>query len=238
VTAIHDMAFAANAAGLSVVPPREDGSKAPLGTWTHYQHFRATAEQLHKWYGPHTGLGAVLGKVSRNTEAFEFDDREVYERFLALARQSGLGDLVEKLETGYVEDTPSGGVHWLMRCETIAGNTKLATRPKRPEEQRDPKDSIKTLIETRGEGGFIVLAPSNGTVHPSGRAYRLRAGGFTTIPTLTPDERRALHQLARTPRPRPSAWPFSNRGEWNPNSGPGRKGRPLASRASAHERKP
>ena len=106
--------------------------------------------------------------------------------------------MIQKIETGYVEDTPSGGVHWPYRCETISGNLKLATRPKRLEEQRDPKDKIKTLIETRGEGGFIILAPSNGKVHPTGGAYRLRAGGFATIPTLTPDERRELHCLAQT----------------------------------------
>ena len=198
MTAIHDAAFAADAAGLSVVPPREDGTKAPLSTWKRFQHFRASADQLHEWYGPRTGLGAVLGKVSANAEAFEFDDREVYEQFVERARQSGLGDLIQKLEAAYVEDTPSGGVHWLLRCETISGNTKLATRPKRPEEQHDPKDKIKTLIETRGEGGFLILAPSNGTVHPTGGAYQLRAGSFATIPTITPDERRDLHQLAKT----------------------------------------
>jgi hypothetical protein len=197
MTPIHDAALAAYEAGLSVVPPAEDGSKKPLSTWKRYQHFRATSDQLNEWYGPHTGLGAVLGQVSGNVEAFEFDDRTVYEQFVALARQSGLGDLIQKLEEGYVEDTPSGGVHWLSHCEKIAGNTKLATRPKRPEEERDPKDKTKTLIETRGEGGYIVLAPSNGRVHPTGGAYRLRAGSFATIPTITPDERRELHQLAK-----------------------------------------
>ncbi len=197
-TAVRDAAFAAYDAGLSVVPPREDGSKAPDGVWKRYQHFRATPDVVHQWYGPRTGLGVVSGKVSGNLEAFEFDDRDVYEHFVNLARRSGLGDVVEMLEGGYVEDTPGGGVHWLFRCEAISGNTKLATRPKRLDEQRDPKDTINTLIETRGEGGFIILAPSNGRVHPTGGTYRLRAGSFATIPTLMPDERHELHQLARS----------------------------------------
>jgi putative DNA primase/helicase len=198
VASIIQAAVDAYTVGLSIVPPREDGTKAPDGTWKQYEQQRATRDTLRQWYGPRTGLGTVCGKVSGNLEVLDFDAREVYDAFVALAQQSGLGDLVQKIETGYVEDTPSDGVHWLFYCPTIGGNTKLARRPKRPDEQRDPNDKVKTLIETKGEGGYIILAPSNGKVHPSGGAYRLRAGSFATIPTLTPDERRELHQLAQT----------------------------------------
>ena len=43
-------------------------------------------------------------------------------------------------------------------CEAVTGNTKLAERP-------DPTDGGKRepLIETRGQGGWVVIAPSNGT---------------------------------------------------------------------------
>ena len=122
-------------------------------------------------------------------ECLEFDDRAVYDAFTELAHQAELGDVIRRLEAGYVEDSPSGGVHWLYRCDTIGPNTKLATRPA-------PGGTVDTLIETRGEGGYVITAPSNGRVHPSGRAYVLRAGSFATIPTLTPDERHDLHQLA------------------------------------------
>ena len=54
------------------------------------------------------------------------------------------------------------------------------------------------LIETRGEGGFIIVAPSGGPVHPSGRPYVLRSGGFDTIATITPEERSDLFALARS----------------------------------------
>jgi bifunctional DNA primase/polymerase-like protein len=200
LTSVQDAARAAYAAGISVVPPREDGSKAPIGEWKRFQTVRATPEHLDEWYGSRTGLGGVPGKVSGNLEALEFDDHAVYVDFLELA-QRALGPVIEKLESGYVEDTPSGGVHYLYRCETIAGNTKLATGPK-----LHSNDKIKVKIETRGEGGFIILAPSNGKVHPSGKAYRLRAGGFSTIPTLTPDERHDLHQLARAFHERVGEW--------------------------------
>ena len=54
------------------------------------------------------------------------------------------------------------------------------------------------LIETRGEGGYTIVAPSNGLVHPSGKPYVLRSGGVDTIATITSQERAALFTLART----------------------------------------
>ncbi len=183
----------AYANGLCVVPPAQDGSKRPLGEWKAYQTERPTRERMREWYsedGTRTGLGLVCGAVSRNLEAFEFDDAPTYEAFLELAHQAELGGLVECLQRGYSERTPSGGVHWLYFCDEIAGNLKLATRPA-------SGGLVDTLIETRGEGGYMIVAPSHGAVHPSGRPYVLEAGGFSSIPTLLPEERRELHQLAR-----------------------------------------
>ena len=54
------------------------------------------------------------------------------------------------------------------------------------------------LIETRGEGGYVILAPTSGSVHQSGKPYIRRAGSFATIPRLTPTERDDLHHLAQT----------------------------------------
>ena len=199
MTAVQTAAREAYAAGLCVVPPREDGSKRPIGEWKAYQRERPARETMRAWYGTtaRTGLGVICGAVSGGLEVLECDERAASEAFRDLARQAGLGDVLDRLEAGYVEETPGDGVHWLYRCNDLDGNTKLACRPKRADEQRDAHDTIKTLIETRGEGGYCILAPSNGQVHPSGRAYVLRAGGFATIPTLTPEERRELHQIAR-----------------------------------------
>ena len=74
--------------------------------------------------------------------------------------------------------------HWLYYCEEIAGNDKLARRPKHPEEMNHPKDRIKTLIETRAEGGYIIIAPSGGGVHDTGQPYVLERGGLKTIDDL------------------------------------------------------
>lgn len=196
--ALLEIALAAHTAGLSVVPPRMDGSKRPLpDQWRSFQQTRPDPDLIRSWYSNGlTGIGAVTGMVSGGMEAFEFEDEETYQHGKDVADEAGLGPIIARLESGYVEASPSGGRHWLYRCSEIAGNTKLATRPDGTDEHGRPK--VKTLIETRGEGGFIILAPSNGKVHPTGRAYRLLGGGFDTIPTLSPEERRDLFALART----------------------------------------
>lgn len=189
-----ETALTAAASGISVLPPREDGTKAPLaenGTWSRWQQERADEAQIRRWYNNgRSGVGFVCGAVSGNLELFEFDDMDVYGQFRVAANAAGLGELVRRIETGYSEMTPGGGIHWFWRCAEIGPSTKLARR-------RTADGTIKPLIETRGEGGFAVVAPSDGPVHPKG-AYRLLAGGPRTIVTITPEERKQLFWLARS----------------------------------------
>lgn len=208
---IREVARAAHRAGLCVVPPHEDGTKAPLtegGEWKQWQIERPSGALVKDWYsGRRTGVGIITGSVSGHVELFEFEQRDTYQIFRDTAEASDLGELVERIEAGYLELTPGGGVHWLYRCATVGGSTKLARRP-RPLDPETGKLSVDTLIETKGEGGYVVLAPSWGRVHPTGGAYRLLAGGVDSIATITPDERDALFQLARAfdelPKPEPS----------------------------------
>ena len=93
--AVREAALAAHAAGLCVVPPREDGSKAPIGPWKRYMLARPTLEELDGWYGPRTGIGLVCGTVSRGLEMLEFEGRAVaeglLESFIDAAIAAGLG---------------------------------------------------------------------------------------------------------------------------------------------------
>lgn len=200
--AVRQAALAAHAAGLCVVPPREDGSKRPLGTWKRYTIARSTPGELDAWYGPRTGLGLICGAVSDGLEMFEIEGRAVTEgrsrAFLELAAETGLADLVERIRAGYQERTPSGGLHLLYRVPTPRPNTKLARRPASPDELAvDPHDRVKVLMETRGEGGYSIVAPSGGGVHPEGGSWSLERGGFDTIATITDEERDRLFDLAR-----------------------------------------
>lgn len=186
--------------GLWITPPKEDGTKAPdVLTWRSPDAVRPDEDQIDRWYvdDGRSGVGVICGSASNNLEAIDFDAVEAYDEFVSTARDLGWEDLVERIESGYLERSP-GGVHWLYYCSKIDGSQKLARRPKHPEEMKDPKDRIKTLIETRAEGGYIIIAPSSGNVHETGRPYVLERGSLRTITTLTPDERGDLLSLART----------------------------------------
>ena len=175
-------------AGISVVPPRTDGSKAPLGSWRTFQSRLPYLQEIDDWYraDQNPGIGVVCGAVSGNLEALDFDRHSAYEDFIERARETGLSELVDRVEAGYLESTPKGR-HWLWRCSEISGNTKLANN-----------EDQEVLIETRGEGGYVIVAPSSGSIHPSGEPYELLSGSIETITAITPEERGLLLDLARS----------------------------------------
>jgi len=184
-----------NDAGVCVIPAKNDGSKAPVGNWKQYQVERPSIEQISDWFATgHNGIGVITGAVSGNLEMLEMEGRAVNSGLLdearELAHNSGLGELWEIISNGYVEFTPSGGLHWLYRIadEPVPGNTKLARRP-------GENDTVEVLAETRGEGGFVVTAPSYGSTHPSGRAWQLLKGSPALIPMLSMEERNAIHNI-------------------------------------------
>src|SRR5258707_2581444 len=98
----------AHAAGLCVLPPREDGSKQAEGaTWEQWQAQRPGDAQLAAWYAHgRTGIGYVCGRVSGGLLAIDFDQRGILEQYIEAARAIGLCPLVDRLLTGYREDSP------------------------------------------------------------------------------------------------------------------------------------
>jgi hypothetical protein len=202
---LHLAVASALDAGMAVLPPMQDGSKAPIAAWKRYQTEAPTREQVRTWYGRvgYLGLGVVTGMASGGLEMLELEGRAIADGLLAelltLAEASGLGELVARIEAGYTESTPSGGLHWLYRTDRPLGNTKLASRPATAAELAErPGDKVKVLVETRGQGGYVITAPSNGKVHPTGGRWTLTAGGFGSIAMITETERDALFSLCRT----------------------------------------
>ena len=183
------------AEGISVVPTANDGSKRPALAWERFQKELPTADELIVWFKDGVnGIGVVTGEVSGNLEMLELEGRAVSQKMhleiAEIANNSGLGDLWQRLNSGYVELTPSGGLHWLYRVadSTLPGNTKLARKP-------GENGGVDVWAETRSEGGFTITAPSGGTTHPSGGSWTLIGGSIETIPTITAEERTALHAI-------------------------------------------
>lgn len=194
-------ALAAYDAGLCVVRAATDGTKKPVGYWQRWQQQRPTRDQVIAWFSSgHAGMGTICGEVSGGLEMFELEGRvgaAGRDEFARRMKAAGHEFLWRKLLDGLVVISPSDGRHFVYRVDgPVDGNTKLARNA-----------ASETLIETRGEGGFVVLPPSHGTVHPSGRSWQRSRGTFESIATLTAAEREALFAVARSfdeaPAPKP-----------------------------------
>lgn len=228
--AVLQTAIAALELGLTPVPPKRDGTKAPDGPaldgqpgWKRWQTTRPTRDQVEQAFTGRTGIGLMCGTISGDLEMLEFEGRAIAEglggQFSDACDAAGLTALWDRILTGYTERTPSGGIHVLYSCPGVEGNLKLARRPSTADELTGNADElVQVLIETRGEGGYTVIAPSHGTTHPTGNAWEIIQGGLASIAIVTPDERAALHAIARsfdqlpdvdrgTPAPSPAATP-------------------------------
>jgi hypothetical protein len=163
-------------AGLSVLPAVRQRKRPSVGTWKTWAERLPTECEVGAWFSnEQDGVCIVAGEVSGNLECIDFDAHgECFEAWAGKIDQA----LFDRLA---VERTPSGGYHVLYRTEVpVGGNAKLA------QGMRDGKKT--TLIETRGEGGLFLCAPTGG--------YWLLQGSFTELSRLSQDERKALVSAA------------------------------------------
>src|SRR5690606_35189610 len=164
------------------------------------QQHATTEQDIEDWFGGlqprHTAIGIVTGPASGNIELTEIEGPYVaqFTELAELARNTGPGDLWTRINTGWVEQSPSGGIHWVYRVTgmDVPGNLKLAQGEDRA-----------TIAETRGKGGQFVAAPTGGHAHPSGNPWVRLAGGPATSPVLTAEQREQFHALLGTLDRRP-----------------------------------
>lgn len=192
---ILDAALAWQMAGCSVIPIAANGTKRPMIKWEDSIYQAAGPDTVYEWFTnwPNAGIGLVCGAVSGDLEMLELEGRATTSEHLdaVVAKASELGiywlwDLLT--QQGYAEWTPSGGIHLIYRISDsqVPGNTKIAA-----------DESRLCLAETRGQGGYVVVAPSGGTVHQSGDSWSVAAGEIGTIPTVTWADRCLLVQAVK-----------------------------------------
>ena len=195
-------------AGLCVLPAVREGDqkRVALREWKPFQSQLPSRDQVYYWFErPQPGSAAciVCGAVSGNLEMIDFDlGGEAFEPWRERIEAEAPG-LVERL---FIESTPSGGRHVAYRCEEpVAPSAKLAYRVMEvsgPDEVLVGTKSIKpvqdrsgrwlataTLVETRGEGGLFLCAPSEG--------YEALQGWLTDLAVVTAAERELMLRHAR-----------------------------------------
>lgn len=200
-----------HAAGISVIPIGKDKIPA-LADGTQYSWKKNISALLppdmtcrDAW-----GIGIVSGRVSGNLECIDIDTKydltgKLFEDFRNMISDNCKG-LLKKL---VFQKTPSGGYHFLYRCKVIGGNQKIANRATTEEERKktydraiekkktpaeaqkaSDNDKVRVLIETRGEGGYFGVAPTEG--------YEILYGSIENINEITPEERDIIFSCART----------------------------------------
>ena len=159
--------------GISVLPIKADGSKAPaISGWKRLQNSRLTEEEAQHHFSGSAGIGIIGGAISGNLEVLDFDEAGLLPKFLDLLGAFGLDYLRDRL---VIASTPDGGHHVYYRCiEPIRGSSRLA-------ETADKG----VRIETRGEGAYAIVPPSPAACHPKGLPYSLVQGDLSCPPVLT-----------------------------------------------------
>jgi len=171
---------------LSVIATGEN--KRAIMAWKEYQTRFATDEELQSQFAhpKAKGIAVICGAVSGNLEVIDIDLKNDVTGTLYQNLVNDIGSLIDKL---YIVKTKSGGYHLYYRCEVIEGNIKLASRPATESEAKDnPHVKQVVLVETRGEGGYVIAPPTDG--------YE-RQSDFN-IPVISIDERDHILSVCRS----------------------------------------
>lgn len=166
-----------------------DDRKVSVGSWKDFQSRLITDKEIIERANKASGIAIICGSISGGLEVVDIDLKyditgTLYNRLLTAIPDAIASKLV-------IARTKSGGAHLYYRCSSVMPNTKLARRPVTPQEQKEnPHLKVMVLIETRGEGGYIVAPPTPG--------YSWENGDHNHIETLSIEERDELFEICRT----------------------------------------
>lgn len=177
--------------GLSVIAT--DAWKRSIVKWAAYQQKLATVQQLTDMFrSPRAScIAAITGCISQNLEVIDIDSKydlkgRLFERLMAEIQKRD-HELIKKL---VLVQSQSGGYHLYYRCAVISRGQTLARRATSIEEiAQHSKATARVLIETRGEGGYIIVPPSPG--------YAFIQNDCTNIPIISIEQRNILLESAR-----------------------------------------
>jgi len=133
-------------AGFSPIPLIRGKKRPSIKGW---QKHAETRIEDFSVFSKTNGIGLVMGFdgiqcLDIDAKHFEGDE---YNDFVSLIEQHD-PTLIDKM---VIQQTMSGGYHWIFKCSEIAGNEKLAKNKKG-----------EVTFETRGTGGQIVVWPTPG----------------------------------------------------------------------------
>lgn len=178
--AIEAAMLEAHRAGLSVIP-LGPGKRPTVKSWAEYQDAQPDELDVVRW-GQHADGFAMICGGEQRVQVLDFERAfvEHYWRPFILGLDDDALVIFTNWLNGYDVITPTQGKHvavHVMGDGDQDGNRPLA---------RDADGRV--LAETRGHGGYVVAAPSNGTTHPNGGQWVQNQGSFEQIAWATAEE--------------------------------------------------
>lgn len=189
--------------GLSVIPVNADKTPA-VSSWKKYQKQALTIGHVEIVFSTAEGIAVIGGAGSGNLECIDFDNPTLFQPFL-----DTLEGINPPLAAKLVQRKTPNGFHLIYRCrEAVSGNEKLAVEqievdgpgnhpcPWRPGKEFQARESNgkwyiePDAIETRGEGGYFLTAPTPG--------YEVIRHSLKETPVITGEERAQIRTLARS----------------------------------------
>ena len=181
-TALQNTFFLAHSQNINAIPVNQD-KKPACTSWIQWQTQPQTLEESQKHSnGISAGIAVITGTASGGLESIDFDQMKVYQEYLDAAHGTPMEAIINRIREGYEEQSPKG-IHWLYK---ISNAGKLF-----PSNEKWTSKDSKIAIETRSQGGYIVIAPSL-----DGK-YKLLSGSLDKIVTITMEERKQLKALAK-----------------------------------------
>jgi predicted P-loop ATPase len=166
--------------GLSVIPV-DVNTKQPVIPWKEFQISLMPETQVNDVFNNDTGIAVVCGDVSGGLEILDFDNHQgnAKEVFKEYCNIEDVKEIIQKYNVPF-EKSKSGGYHILFRSKNSGNNHKLA--------RKLYNNKPDTIIEIRGNGGYVIIAPS--------KNYTLLSGDICNIPIITEHEREILLSAA------------------------------------------
>jgi hypothetical protein len=187
-------------AGYSVIPI--DANKNPvLPTWVEYQKRPMTEEECEKYFKNVWGIALLMGTDKKLT-GLDLDLKYSLNKHFLDNYKKALGSkLLKKM---YVQETMNKGMHFIFSSDIAEPNRKLASRETSPEEKHEVYiDNYKnlrtrgkalniaklhkslTFLETRGEGGYVLISPSPGYTSIFGKIGYLTSEEYESVMTIS-----------------------------------------------------
>ena len=169
----NELALQLLESGLNPIPIHNDSKVPSIKRWRR----RIIKEDIDN--NTYHNIAVTTGIFSGGLEVIDIDlkyagNEEEKREFFAKYRERIGNDLLRKL---VIQETINGGYHFIYRTSISEGNRKLASN-----------EDGEVLIETRGDGGYILIAPSEG--------YKIIYGDLNDITIISDIERNTLISAA------------------------------------------